>query len=67
MRTLYALTGVAVAGVLALTVAIPEVGAPTPLLALYNLWLLATVALVVATAVVLFSDFVSLITSEHKR
>lgn len=67
MRTLYGLSAIGVIGVVFLTVAIPETGAPGPLVALYNLWLLATVTLVVATVITLCFRFFSLITSGHRR
>jgi hypothetical protein len=67
MRTLYVLSTVGIVGVIGLTVAIPETGAPSSLVALYNLWLLATVALVVATTITLCFRFFSLITSGHER
>jgi hypothetical protein len=67
MRTLYLLSVVGIIGVVSLTVAIPETGAPSALIALYNLWLLATVTLVVATIITLCFRFFSLITSGHNR
>ena len=66
MRTLYALAVGGVGGAFVLTVAIP-VDASAPLVALYNLWLLATVTLVVATVITLCFRFFSLITSGHRR
>ncbi|MDL5361836.1 hypothetical protein [Halalkalicoccus sp. NIPERK01] len=69
MRRLHALAVAGVVGVLALSAAIPTLDprVPFPLVALYNLWLLATVAVLVATVILLFVRFFSLITGGRRR
>ncbi|KYH27623.1 hypothetical protein HAPAU_02910 [Halalkalicoccus paucihalophilus] len=65
MRRLYALAVVGVVGTLVLSAAIPTLDprVPIPLVALYNLWLLATVTVVVAAGILLCVRFFSFITS----
>lgn len=69
MRRLYALAVVGIVGVLALSAAIPAIDprVPIPLVALYNLWLLATVAILVAAVITLSFDFFSYITGGNRR
>ncbi|ADJ16114.1 hypothetical protein [Halalkalicoccus jeotgali] len=68
MRSLGVLTAVAVLGSVALTTAVSTLGpdAPRAVVAAYNIWLLATVALVVATGIVLCVRFFSAITGGHR-
>lgn len=69
MRALYVLTIVSVVGALALSAAITALDphAPLALVAVYNLWLLVTVTLLVATALTLCFRFFSLITGGDNR
>lgn len=69
MRTLSTLAVVGVLGALALSAAVPTLDprVPLPLVALYNLWLLATVAVLVATVILLFVRLFSLITGGQRR
>lgn len=64
MRTLGALAVGAVVGVVVLAAAIPALDphVPISLVAVYNLWLLATVALVVASLLVACVQFFELVT-----
>ncbi|WP_122090631.1 hypothetical protein [Halalkalicoccus subterraneus] len=66
MRTLYALTLAGITGVLVLSAAMAAWGsAPAALVALNNVWLLATVALVVAAAIALCNRFFAYISGGH--
>lgn len=64
MRSLGSLALFAVAGVVVLSATIPALDPriPLPLTALYNVWLLATVAIVVATLITLCVRFFDYIT-----
>lgn len=69
MRTLYVLTIAGLVGVLVLSTAVGTLDPRTPLalVALYNLWLLATVAALVAALITLAFDFFSYITGGDSR
>lgn len=69
MRTLYVVTIAGLVGVLALSIAIGALDprAPLALVALYNVWLLATVAALVAAVITLAFDFFSFITGGNRR
>lgn len=69
MRTLYVLTIAGLVGVLVLSTAVGTLDprAPLALVAIYNLWLLATVAVLVAALITLAFDFFSYITGGDSR